>query len=457
MSSLGKVKFLLLVSLLSFSCEKVEIVFTLDTADTTAQVVSTQGSADKQDVFSDQQYRHPSLSEAEFIGAINAVKKAYQLTDLKFTPLEPIDNNVNTYQANTTYQGMIYSSVKEIGTYVGSNISFHTFMTAVHNPRSKLYTERINESPYNGTNCRAYYGTVCSALVSYALGLSPMYGTYDFPASEQMMELDYSDIDSFHIADVLWISGHVAMITDVIRDEQGKVLDVEISEAVKNGCRRYSVSRGGFMDSVSKSFKRIFRYKCLGANVNYTASPEFIPVLDEEPVSFTYNDDLCVDKGDRSCYFVGEDVVINLLSQGDSLEIYKDDALLSVIKDVSDDVRLSELEYGTYKARLAKGGGYSDYTSWIMVDCSIIPSKEENRIHFSSRNSSPLFISFGAKTGSRGVPMAETLCRSFDEQEVFDGIISLAGEKVSPKYPYFVITFATEYGNISTRPIKWFN
>ena len=452
----GHLKFICSLILLTVSCEKMTFVIEADASEN--RTFENEPPKPEDDgLFSEQRFRHPSVSEEAYIGAMNAVKKAYQLTDIVYEPLMPIFINTGFYRSNVPHKGMIYSSVKEIGTFVGSNVSFHTFMTAVHNPRSKLYTERINESPYNGTNCRAYYGTVCNGLVSYALGLMPIYGSYDFPASDEMMELDYSDIDSFHIGDILWISGHVALITDVIRDEQGSVLSIEISEAVQSGCTRYSISKGGFKESVSKLFKRIFRYKYLEANVNYTASPEFIPVLDEEPVSFTYNDDLCVDKGDRSCYFVGEDVVINLLSQGDSLEIYKDDVLLSVIKDVSEDVRLSELEYGTYKARLAKGDVYSDYTFWIMVDCSIIPSKEENSIHFSSRNSSPLFIYFGAKTGGRGVPMTETLCRSFDEQEVFDGSISLAGEKVSPKSPFFVITFATEYGNISTRPIKWFN
>ena len=49
-------------------------------------------------------------------------------------------------------------------------------MTAIHNPRSKIYTEKLDQSPYHGYNCKAYYGTVCSGLVSYALGIVMLVG-----------------------------------------------------------------------------------------------------------------------------------------------------------------------------------------------------------------------------------------------------------------------------------------
>ena len=202
---------------LFFSCEKISLVEASDpSSDRTWEEKQTQLEEDG--LRSEQRFRHPSVGEEQYMGAINAVKKAYQLTDIAFTPLLPIAYNTGIYQPEYTYKGMIYSSVKEIGTYVGSNISFHTFMTAIHNPRSRIYTERIDQSPYNGTNCRSYYGTVCSDLVSYALGITPIYRSYDFVASDEMEELDFSDHNAFHLADVLWTDGHVALITDVVRD-----------------------------------------------------------------------------------------------------------------------------------------------------------------------------------------------------------------------------------------------
>lgn len=404
---------------------------------------------------SEQRFRPLSMSEEAYQGAINAVKKAYQLTDISFTPLLPIANNQGTYLANQSYAGMIYSSVKEIGTYVGSNVSFHTFLTAIHNPKSRIYTDRIDESPYHGTNCRSYYGTVCSGMVSYALGLIPIYASYDFVASEEMEEQDYSNLDGFHIADVLWRSGHVAMITDVVRDEKDSVVTIEIAEAIRSGCRRYSVSRDEFHSLHSRNFQKILRYNYLDRNISYTSVPEIVPVFDEIGIPFSYNDDICVDKGDRSCYFAGEDVVLNVFTSGDAVEIYKDGAFHSVINNVTEDIRLTDLEYGLYQARVVKGDKYSDYTTWLTVDYKVIPSGSEMKLYFSSNNSVPLVISFCNKSGGRSYSVSETICRKFTEEEIANGCMVVSPEKIKKNQPFFKITFATEFGNISTTPIEW--
>ena len=190
----------IVIILLTVSCEKISLVEAFEQVPDYSWI-EEQNRLEEEGLRSEQRFRHPSMSEEQYQGAINAVKKAYQLTDITFCPLQPIAYNTGTYLASETYKGMIYSSVKEIGTYVGSYISFYTFMTAIHNPRSRIYTDRIDESPYHGTNCRSYYGTVCSALVSYALGVD--FGSYDFVASDEMEELDYSNIEEFHLADGL--------------------------------------------------------------------------------------------------------------------------------------------------------------------------------------------------------------------------------------------------------------
>ena len=257
--------------------------------------------------------KNPGSGELQSVstGALNAIKKAYQMTDISFTPLNPIRYNKGYYNPGQNYQGLIYSSVKELGTSVGNNVSFHTFMTAINNPRSVIYTEDIALAPYHGTNCHAYYGTVCSGLVSYALGIS--YGSYDFPVSDVMQQIDHNQPENLEIADILWRSGHVALITNVTKDIDGTVTNVEICEATQSGCVRKTKSRNGFLNLMKNSFERVYRYLELDKNVNYTSVPEFVAVLDEEKKDFNYNYDLCVNKGDMSCYVEGEDIVINVL------------------------------------------------------------------------------------------------------------------------------------------------
>lgn len=445
-----RTKLVFLLLFLAISCEKIPLI---GASDLSWEMELTKLEEDG--LRSEQRFRPSSMSEETYQGAINAVKKAYQLTDISFTPRLPIAYNIGTYQANTSYTGMIYSSVKEIGTYVGSNISFHTFMTAIHNPKSRIYTDRLDESPYHGSNCRAYYGTVCSSMVSYALGLVPIHASYDFVESDEMEELDYSDLDNCHIADVLWRSGHVAMITNVVRDQKDSVVSIEIAEAIRSGCRRYSVSRDEFHSLHSRNFQKILRYIYLDRNINYTSVPEFVPVFGEKGIPFAYNDNICVDKGNRSCYFVGEDVVLNVFTSGDAVEIYKDGVFHSVINMVTEEIRLTDLEYGLYQARVVNGGKYSDYTTWLTVDYKVIPSVSEMKLYFSSNNSIPLVISFCGKSGGRSYSVSETICRKFTEEEIANGYLVVTPEDIKKNQPFFMITFATEYGNISTTPIEW--
>ena len=446
------IRIVFVLFLLTLSCEKIPL-FEAEASNLTWE--EEQAQLEENGLRSEQQYRHPSMSEEQYQGAINAVKKAYQLTNITFTPRNPIAYNTGTYQPNETYKGMIYSSVKELGTYVGNNISFHTFMTAIHNPRSKIYTEKIDEAPYHGTNCCSYYGVVCSSLVSYALGLFPISTTYDFGAAEEigeMEELDYSNIDGFHIADVLWRPGHVAIITNVVRDRNDSVVSLQVSEAIQSGCRRRTVSRSVFQESIAPTFKKALRYKHLELN-DYSSVPEFVTVFDESPVPFEYNEDICVDRGDESCYFVGEDVILNLASPKGTVEIYKDGILLSLVDVESIDLRLTDLDYGTYQARIIGDGKSSEFTSWIMVDRSIVPSAKEMKVYFDSENSTPVSITFCGINGGRSYSAAETICRSFTEDEIAGGFMDIPSSKRIR--PYFMIVFATEYGNISTTPIKW--
>ena len=446
------IRLIFVLFLFALSCEKIPLV-EADASNLTGE--DKQVLLEQEGVRSEQQYRHPSLSEEAYQGALNAVKKTYQLTDIAFTPLKPIANNIGTYLADSTYTGMIYSSVKEIGTYVGSNISFHTFMTAIHNPRSKIYTDWINRNPYHGTNCRAYYGTVCSGLVSYALGIMPILGSYDFPVFDEMEELDISDTDVFHLADVLWRKGHVAIISDVIRDSKDRVVLLEVSESRTNGCQKYTIERRSIPAMIGNRYKKVLRYKHLENNTAYTSAPEFVSVLDENPAPFVFNDDICVDKGDRSCYFVGETVTLNLLSPGDSVQVYKDGILHSSIQVDKENIRLSDLEYGVYQARLFQGDRNSDYTTWMMVDKTVVPSVDEMKVYFGSENSTPVSLFFCSKAGGRNFTVDETICRRFSEEEIANGYISIPPDRMKEERPYFTITFATEFGNIATTPIEW--
>lgn len=388
-------------------------------------------------------------------GKINAIKKAYQLTEFPFKPVGVIENNRGSYLPDIEYKGIIYSSTKELGTCVPNAVSFYTFATAVRNPRSKLYTDKINNLPYHGTNCRAYYGTVCSSLVSYALGTA--FNSYGFNESDLMEDIGYQVPEDVEVGDVLWITGHVAIITDMIRDKNNRITMVEVSEATQGGCVRNQYSRQQLESIMINRFEKVLRYKFYEKNIQYEAFPQLVPVAGEEFIPIEFNDDLCVDKGDRSNYLIGEDVTINIFSPYDSVVVYKDnERYTSFTKDNNSDITLIDLPYGMYSASLWSNHHKSKETSWMMVDYNVSYSKGEQAIYLSSKNAVPTSIRQCALSGAQGSKVNQLISKSFTSEEQASRSIAVpSGHFSDGDYSYFQIKFKTVFGTVSTRPIKF--
>lgn len=388
-------------------------------------------------------------------GKLNAIKKAYQMTEFTFTPVAAIWNNIDFYYPNVEYKGLIYSSVKEIGTYVGTNVSFYTFASAVRNRRSKIYTERIDEPPYHGVNCRAYYGTVCSSLVSYALGVS--YGSYDFVNSDLMEDIHYQIPEDVEVSDVLWKKDHVAIITDISYSGDGKVEMVEISESIQEGCVRRQYSRSEFDNKMHRYFKKVIRYKYIEDNIEYVPCPEIVPVAGEEPVPIQFVDELCVDKGDRSDYLIGEDVVINIFSAYDSIVIFKDDSIFCSFlpEEEANDITLTDLPYGYYCAKHWFENNVVE-TSWSVIDYQVSFNKQDQIVTFKSDNSLPILVRFCTISGARGHTANELFYHSLTDDDRKAGSVFVPSDKIlDDAHSYVQVKFKTEYGNVTTRPIKY--
>lgn len=120
----------------------------------------------------------PSVSDS--ITSNEVLGRAYKMASLQWTPIKPVPKRGGGYYpADVTVTGVPYSEVKEINTYLFQDVSYHTFMTALHSPLSVVYTVDISQPPYNGTYCATYYGAVCSSSVFWALGMDIPYYTYD--------------------------------------------------------------------------------------------------------------------------------------------------------------------------------------------------------------------------------------------------------------------------------------
>lgn len=393
-------------------------------------------------------------------GAQNAVKKAHQMTDLEFVPTNTIiANRKKTYQPNRKYKGVIYSSVMETSTYVGLDVSIHTFMTALNNPKSVIYTEHLNEYPYHGSRIATYYGTVCSTFVSYALGFKVYQTTYDIAKHDFMTLVDNQSAKGIQLADVLWQKGHVALITGIRRNKtNGEIVRIEISEAWPSGARRRVVDgESDFNKMLEKGKWKIYRYKNLEKN-SYTPWTDFVAVDGEQRTSFQYNDAICPNKGDKSCYIPGENVVLNIIDGYRKLEIYRDEALYKQYRVGDDlDIVLRDLPYGDYKARLRKCWRTSDFAYWKIIDVQVNTNEEKGMVSFHSDNATPIYLEFCTITGSRPIWAWYILT----EEDITNGFVNISKlplygrlmKKTSNMYAK--VHFECDYGRVVNKPVLW--
>lgn len=237
-------------------------------------------------------------------GVLNAIKRARQLTDIKWTP--PIDRPRICFPTSDTYStshGALYADVFKAGVEYtgmpysgrhkpGEDTSIDAFATAVANANSIVgkETDSIGSIPV------CYYGTICTGLTAYALAIPNVDSGYiaNIPGMEKQFDLITDGVrhslNGLELADLLVIAGHGAIITDIAY-KNGEVEWVEISEATRQGSTNSS-SRGGqygglcrrIMMTVDEFFTwfdgfAVYRYSYLD-RIPYTPNP-YVPMVDE--------------------------------------------------------------------------------------------------------------------------------------------------------------------------------
>lgn len=339
--------------------------------------------------------------EPETMGQRACLARAAQLRDIKFTPVSNLVCVSNTYAAGMEVTGIPYSSTRLTDNFIGFNVSLHTFMTAMHNPKSVLYTVQTDEF-----NAKTWYGLNCTVFVSYCWDMFYHSATSIFPWLDCVEEVA---VENMRLCDAPVAStdnggtvGHGVLITGIERDANGTIQYVTISHctAVKtiDGEQRYTYAeRMTYTDFVANYITaqgyKIFRYKKLWSAV-YEPS-EYVPQFDEPEQSIAYSD-LNTTLGDKATFNVGESVTLNpLVTTGyTAIKLYKDGAEVGSYS--VGDVELTDLTAGEYVAVLEPEGDNSR-TSFI-VDEAVV-TKDGTRYLFSSALGTPVRVVFKNSAG----------------------------------------------------------
>ncbi|MBR2467023.1 MAG: hypothetical protein IKB38_08880 [Clostridia bacterium] len=377
----------------------------------------------------------------ENIGVLNAILNMKQLVEAKYTLLEDMPHLLGAFEAGTSRKGIPYSSTRPENLFVPNNVSFHTFFTALQNPNSYLYTVDLGET--GNINGDTYYGAVCSTAAGYALGIEPIYTTHQWTSIPGMELIENQSAYGLKLADTIVGQGHVVMITDITRDSRGRIGHITVSEASKPTVHSTNYTVEELEERFPPSKYSYCRYSKL-YSVKHEASP-YVPVEDEPRQDIVYNRDIIPRKGDKANWLYGTDVVLDVLTSDvyTAVEIYKNDSLLRT-EDISDIITLSNLTYGSYKARLTDGNKTSDWCYWIVVDAvsEAAPTGTDTMVQvtFSASNATPIYIQW-ADGAHNGTVHISTL----GEEEIEEGVAVCAYKSGNFKVR---VAFKTEYGII---------
>ncbi|MBE6605880.1 MAG: copper amine oxidase N-terminal domain-containing protein [Ruminococcaceae bacterium] len=391
----------------------------------------------------------PDAPDSE--GKKAVIARARQLTEFTFTPLKDMPamsgSERITFEAGKEYKGIPYTNCESNDKYVGENVSLETFISALANPDSVLYTKDLY-GQYNGST---YYGVVCNCVARYSLDIKSRYSTEKFLSTPGMKVIGRKGkytADDIELCDVLHAYGsgtnHVALITGLLRNEAGEVVRIEVSEGVKPSCKRRTFDVESFFKGFGAKYT-LLRYDYV----------DTVPAHNTEFDNLVFDEnyktpEVAVDYGNKSNYLEGQTTVISSFVEGqNSVQIIKDDIVIEEVEVNGVSKFERTLSKGYYKVKLA---GSDEYTEFCVCKPEISYTLDGNVITITASSgdekSKIHHLDFRAPGDDIWMPLASI--QELSDEEIASGIIE---RKVNKNFSgNFKVSFENEYG-IWTHPM----
>lgn len=354
-------------------------------------------------------------------GMENAIRRTRQLTDIKWKPKVKVPrysmmNGSSVHFTDWCEVGKEYTGIPYSGSgdgdnwnynvlnpncdagkwgyyqfWVGLEVTPDTFITASRYPNS-IFGTRANLVGPNYDS--AIYGDVCTALLSYACGLTG----HIWPVGQFMSATAYGKnyfwqvgtlngsvtSDKLRLGDVFHNSGHVSIITDIIRDSTGAVSAVEISEATTIGnannsvigeeyggfCRRKTWPVADLYSSYWATSYTLYRYKNF-TSVTYTQSQyvdtgnelDCMPVIDYPCIPYLGN------KARYKAGYIYNSKILIGATGFTTLVVTKDgEAFNSFTLNGATEISVGFSATGSYEAHLTGSGGIRSLSCYWTVE-----------------------------------------------------------------------------------------
>lgn len=325
------------------------------------------------------------------VGVKNVLLRAQQLLKLRWTPVgsypviypagvigEPtLKGFFKAYRPQTGagYSAVGYTNEK----YVGVNVSIHTYMTAMANPRSVLYTQNRHG---RGRLSAAFYGTVCSEFASFVLGLPFHIDCSQFSVMEDMEHIDAARLENLQLCDLLnEPKTHTAVITGIDRNEDGKVVSITVTESTLPKVTETVFLPEEFIRYWLENGYEVLRYKKIHT-VTYVPNPWVHLEGDPELPTPVPNPILLPDYGDMANYRLGENVTLSMFDPKytEILLFLDGEAISTLAVDENADAAFCPKFPGYYEAVAVSAEGKSQPVQFCVTEATVTTDRTEYQI-----------------------------------------------------------------------------
>lgn len=343
-----------------------------------------------------------------------AIEYAGIMSRVKWTPVaEGMPKRGGHFVAGKEYTGVPYSSVKHVGRYIGFDIFLKTFLAAVENPESVLYTENLYGKV---TNAECYYGKVCSSYTSYALqcGIWYVSKVHGPQFREGVMLVEPKSAQAANPGDIIFTppakkngGSHVELVTEVIQNSEGKITHVRVEESRPQTTSNTLRSAVSFDAHLASRNRELYRITDLDTWRGGNRAESFLfPNYKEDSATPEINRVLLLDRGDWVPYFQGQPVKFNIMDRDDqgvvSLVISRDHEVIEEVASPGKAVIERRFDIcGDYTAHCVMQDGSRSQACEFAV-CALdlhLPSKEVSRglpwdITFKTDNMNAMIVYF---------------------------------------------------------------
>ena len=264
------------------------------------------------------------------------------------------------FDAYEDVTGIPYSGVHDFCGYVGKDVSFYTFLSAVYNDQSSMYKVNYHLPPYDRLKAGPFYGEVCTSTACYVWGLPIMLFTKYIRDGESVYLDDMGqDLDSMQLYDGFCYSGHIVLISGIGRDRDGTIRHIDIFEGAGPHNKFRSYTRESFQKKmIEEKNGHFYRFD----HEKWGGLVSLAPFVEQAPgIPRNFNTDLSPENGERVTFPEGKDVAIDILSKKyRTMELYRDGKLYETHPAAEKGViTLKGLPTGLYSARLVSPTGKS--------------------------------------------------------------------------------------------------